>query len=249
MRIKNYRDAHSEEEIFSRQNSKGNRVHPWQKVGRNSWNPGDTAWSPHLYQDGRHTDRWGRDVHDAALLKPGDMVYARCEFDKKTGNINSVKDLFPVMISRELYANSPTDLLDCSLKPAKAKNKLSPADRLFGWVPQKQGDDAGYKGRIRVVCDNEPRPEIIEKFNGKLPLTILGQPKPAQGRFYVADDQGAPQHNVEKKKAGYDVSQGKNLRGRKQYWHHKGLEAHKESEEPAQDYWKPTVEGSNTRTK
>ena len=132
------------------------------------------------------------------------------------------------------YDKSPEDLLDSSLRPAEERSKLSPADRLFGWV----GSDRGYKGRIRVVCEDGARPEIIEKFDGgALPLAILGQPKPSQGRFYVAkDDQGNPQDDgLSKAQAGY--SEGKGLRGRKQYWHHKGLEADK-----ASDYWKPSVE-------
>ena len=132
------------------------------------------------------------------------------------------------------YEKSPEDLLDSSLRPAEERSKLSPADRLFGWV----GSDRGYKGRIRVVCEDGARPEIIEKFDGSaLSLAILGQPKPAQGRFYVAKDaQGNPQEDgLDKKQAGYN--KGKGLRGRKQYWHHKGLEA-----DQAPDYWKPSVE-------
>ncbi len=234
-RIKNYREAHSENDIFKRPGG----VKPWKKTGNN---PGETAWSPHLYQDGKHRDRWGGNAHDAMELQPGDMVYARCKFDTQ-GNITDIEDIFPVMISRELYDNSPKDLLDSSLndsllKPANKRSELSPADRLFGWVPQKSGSDQGYKGRMRVVCEDGARPEIIEDFAGKsLPLAILGQPKPAQGRFYVAkDDQGRPQEDgLDKKQAGY--SKGKGLRGRKHYWHHKGLEA-----DQAPDYWKPSVE-------
>ena len=108
----------------------------------------------------------------------------------------------------------------------------------LGGCLRNRGSDQGYKGRIRVVCEDDVRPEIIEKFGGgALPLAILGQPKPAQGRFYVAkDNQGNPQDDdISKQQAGY--SKGKGLRGRKQYWHHKGLEADK-----AQDYWKPSVE-------
>ena len=242
MRIQSYREAHSDNEIFGRP---GAHNQPWKKIGNN---PGDTAWSPHQYQDSEHRSVWRKDphgratTHDALELQPGDMVYARCEFDS-AGNIIDVTDLFPVMISRELYANSPAGLLDSSLKPASSRKKLSPADRLFGWVPQGQGSDEGYKSRIRVVCEESPRPEIVERFNGgNLPLTILGQPKPAQGRFYVADDQGGPQHKVDKTDAGYDASQGKSLRGRKQYWHHAGLEAHQQAYPPAKDYWHPSVE-------
>ena len=236
MRIQSYRDAHNREELFGRKDRDGNKIKAWEKIGNS---PGKTAWSPHLYQDGQHEDRWGRNVHDACILQEHDMVYARCEFDPVTKDVKCIKDLFPVMISRELYVDSPVDLLDCSLKPAKARNELSPADRLFGWVPQKQGDDTGYKSRIRVVCGDRPRPEIVQRFDGgNLPLTILGQPKPAQGRFYVAkDEKGTPQHGKSKENAGYKASQGKKLRGRKQYWHHKGLEANK-----ALEYWHPSVE-------
>ena len=233
MRIKSYREAHSESDIFQNQ--------PWEKIGNT---PGETAWSPHLYQDGknRDRDRWGRNVHDAIDLKPGDMVYARCKFDKK-GSIEGIEDLFPVMISRELYDDSPADLLDISLKPAASRCKSSPADRLFGWVllrksDQNQESEGGYKGRIRVVCEDGTRPEIIQDFGGKtLPLAILGQPKPAQGRFYVAEDaKGTPQNDgINKEQAGYNKDKG--LRGRKQYWHHKGLEADK-----AQNYWNPSAE-------
>ena len=136
------------------------------------------------------------------------------------------------------YKKSPEALLDSSLKPAEKRSKLSPANRLFGWVPQQSDSDQGYKGRIRFVCEDGARPEIIQHFDGRdLPLTILGEPKPAQGRFYVAkDNQGAPQDDgISKPQAGY--SEGKGLRGRKQYWHHKGLEA-----DQAPDYWKPSIE-------
>ena len=229
MRIKSYREAHPENDIFKR--SLGAK--PWEKTGNN---PGETAWSPHLYQDGKHRDRWGRNAHDAMELQQGDMVYARCKFDTR-GNITNIEDFFPVMISRELYDNSPANLLDSSLKPANERSELSPTDRLFGWAPQKSGGDQGYKGRIRIVCEDGARPEIIGDFDGKsLPLAILGQPKPAQGRFYVAkDDQGKPQDDkLSKAQAGYSGDKG--LRGRKQYWHHKGLEA-----DQAPDYWKPSV--------
>ena len=238
MRIQSYRDAHTKAELFERQDRHGNNVEAWEKIGNN---PGKTAWSPHLYQDGQHTDRWGRDIHDSLILQQGDMVYARCEFSG--GSITGIADLFPVMISRELYTDSPAALLDCSLKPAKARNELSPADRLFGWVPQEQGDDSGYKSRIRVVCEDGPQPKIVQRFNGDtLPLTILGQPKPAQGRFYVANDQGEPQHGIDKVDAGYDASQGKSLRGRKQYWHHKGLEAELTEDKQTKCYWQPSTE-------
>ena len=252
--IKNYRDAHSKDEIFHREDRRDNSVEAWEKFGNN---PGETAWSPHLYQDSKHRDVWredphGRDTeHDAIDLKHGDMVYASCEFDN--GEISKITHLLPVSISRVLYDLSPRDLLHRSLRPAKRISELSSADRLFGWVAQPDGEDSdqesrtkvqdqerdSYKGRIRVVCDNGPRPNIIERFKDdqSLPLAILGQPKPEQARFYVArDDKGTPQKDkISKKGAGY--SKGKRLRGRKQYWHHKGLEADK-----AKAYWHPSAE-------
>ena len=270
MRIKSYREAHTKSEIFGRS---GARDKPWKYIDKA---PGKTAWSPHQYQDREHREVWRKDphrretTHDAIDLKPGDMVYARCKFDSN-GKIQKIEDLFPVMISRELYEASPEDLLDDSLKPAKQICELSPADRLFGWVLQKETQDqektsedadespsndtekqdrdrkiaTSYKSRLRVVCDDAPRPDIVQRFDagGSLPLTILGQPKPAQGRFYVAKD-GKAQDTKGKRAAGYEVDKKKtkSLRGRKQYWHHKGLEAELSEEKQDQCYWEPSSE-------
>ena len=258
--IKNYQDAHSKKDIFHREDRRGNSVKAWERYGDK---PGETAWAPHLYQDSEHWSIWqnndphGRtSKHDAIDLRDGDLVYASCKFNN--GKISKITHLVPVSISRMLYDASPQDLLPHSLRPAKRRSELSPADRLFGWVAQPDDENSEqenqtkkqdqerdpYKGRIRVVCDDRPRPHIIERFedNQTLPLTILGQPKPEQARFYVAkDDKGTRQKDLlSKKQAGY--SKGKGLRGRKQYWHHKGLEAHKQADKPARDYWKATVE-------
>ena len=71
MRIQSYRDAHSDNEIFKR---KGAVDQPWKKIGNN---PGDTAWSPHQYQDSEHRSVWRSDphgrstMHDALELQPG----------------------------------------------------------------------------------------------------------------------------------------------------------------------------------
>ena len=240
--IKNYREAHPNDEIFNREDEDGNSKEPWHWFKKNR-NTTEWAWSPHLYHNGKHKDRWCRDVHDALELQPGDMVYARCKFDSN-GKIEKIEDLFPVMISRELYEKSPEDLLDSSLQPAEDLSKLSPADRLFGWTPQGQGGEGGYKSRLRVVCKDNTKSDTIESFNDDaLPLAILGQPKPAQGRFYVAKDkEGTPQNDgTSKEGAGYSGNKG--LRGRKQYWHHKGLEANK-----AGAYWHPSAK-DRTREK
>ena len=236
MRIQSYRDAHSESDIFKR---KGAVDKPWKYLDRQ---PGKTAWSPHQYQDNSHRDVWQRDSHgrttkhDALELKDGDMAYARCDIDNK-GDIKAIRQLFPVMISRELYENSPKDLLDESLLPASNRDEMSPADRLFGWTPQGESSNSGYKSRIRVVCDEVESEDPLETFqNGPLPLSILGTPKPQQGRFYVAaDEDGTPQDGKSKLDAGYDKNGNKHLRGRKHYWHHKDLE---------DDYWDETEDDS-----
>ena len=232
MRIQSYRKAHRKAEIFERKDSNGNLLKPWE-----SDNPDKPVWSPHLYKGGAQSYPDG-----AIKLKPGDMVYARCEFN--SWDI-TIQDLFPVMISRELYKKSPKDLLDSSLRPAKELRELSPADRLFGWAPKGQGSEAGYKSRIRVVCDRaigedgKRQDVVLRNFGEKgLPLTILGEPKPAQGRFYVGDvaedKRGIPQkQGIDKAEAGY--SKGKVLRGRKQYWHHNKLEVDRAPD----GYWDP----------
>lgn len=236
MRIKSYREAHREDEIFGRKDD------PWETVLNTQGRVEKAAWSPPLYQDGRHEDRWRRSVHDAAELSPGDMVYAHCVFDDKKRIITGIQDLFPVMISRNLYDKSPKDLLDKSLRPAKRMTALSPADRLFGWVAQERKEEkegVAYKGRMRVVCEDGPRSDIVQCFGGdSLPLPILGQPKPAQGRFYVAKDkEGTPQEaRGDKENKGYDRPEVKGLRGRKQYWHHAGLE-----HQNAPEYWNPST--------
>ena len=157
---------------------------------------------------------------------------------------------------KKKHPKSPADILDSSLKPAQSMNQLSPADRLFGWTPQGQGKDRGYKSRLRVVCENivgenavsednkksknDKQQGIIQHFkdDGTLPLTILSKPKPSYVYFYVGKNkQGESQRNgLTKEQAGYKANKG--LRGRKQYWHHRGLEEDKQK----QDYWKASVE-------
>jgi CRISPR-associated protein (TIGR03986 family) len=129
----------------------------------------------------------------------------------------------------------------------KYNSEMSPADRVFGFVRHKRKDKdgkdipfkgkiAGYRGQIRfgsVVCNGllekdadgklglNKDGKVIQDFNN-LPLNILGQPKPQQGRFYVAkDNQGIAQErssDLTNEKAGY--KEGKGLRGRKVYPHH-----------------------------
>ena len=217
----------------------------------------------------------------------------------------------PGQKERKEYSKSPLELLDLSLHPATSMETLSPADRLFGWVPspvsshyrldrnihdlkkqharrvtnltknerEKKNATAhtyvyqslqyleahdpnefrnlmnkevvkeiydkcqerakhvkgGYKSRLRVVCEDGSRPEIVQRFetDQHLSLAVLAQPKPSYARFYVAKspDGDAQDDGIDMDAAGY--SKGKGLRGRKQYWHHQRL---------PDDYWKLQIE-------
>ncbi|MDT3440478.1 TIGR03986 family CRISPR-associated RAMP protein [Pseudofrankia sp. BMG5.37] len=191
--------------------------------------PGKAAWSRHQYVD------------RAEVLAAGDLCYARLD------NRGDIDALFPVMIARELFAAAPAGLLDPSLHPAARLSELSPADRVFGWVrnearqpePNDDGDPlvprrrrvparTAYRGQLRVGPTRFERPDGepgVEMFKDDgVPLAILGQPRPQQGRFYVAG--GTASRPVPlppgTPRADWYVS-GRSLRGRKVYLHHDGL--------------------------
>lgn len=165
---------------------------------------------------------WSRHIKQAHLvetLKENDLCYA-CV--KKTSSTWEVIDLFPVMISRKLFDISPFSLLDPSLQPTNDLSQLSPAERVFGWVNQK--GKGAYRGNLRigfVECTSENPIEPLG--NPGVPLAILGQPKPQQSRFYVAQSPTgeAQADGILQQEAAY--SSGKGLRGRKVYPHHQNL--------------------------
>jgi CRISPR-associated protein (TIGR03986 family) len=181
---------------------------------------------------------WSRQIKggkNEAKLENETLCYAKV---KKVGTEFEVLELFPVMISRRLHEVSPNDLLDPSLKPAKLLAQLSPADRVFGWVGDGVRKNGNYRGQVRfgsVICQTA---DAIQDFDN-LPLNILGQPKPQQGRFYVAkDNQGNAQErssDLTNEKAGYKA--GKGLRGRKVYPHHASLPT---------DYWQNPLDANLT---
>lgn len=173
--------------------------------------PGQTAWSAHVY------DPAWRELRD------GSLCYARVTAG---GSRPSIAGLYPVQISRELFEVSPEACLDRSLHPARWLEELSPADRVFGWASQ-EGSGA-YRGRVRVDAVSCTIDNAIETFEGNgLPLAILAEPKPQQARFYVGDLRGnvpvAQPDGRLKEQAGY--TRGKILRGRKVYPHHTALPA------------------------
>lgn len=172
---------------------------------------------------------WSRHMTDEAdrELSDGSLAYARLD------GTSVVRELFPVMISRKLYDLAPRDLLPAKLQPAAALTELSPADRVFGWVSQQSATaDAGepaHKSLIRVgpVTCITPAEQAIRTFETPLTLAILGQPKPAQGRFYLGKADGTAQTpGVSKEAAGYtrtpDEKRRNRIRGPKVYPHHPG---------------------------
>ena len=132
------------------------------------------------------------------------------------------------------FQASAWDLLDESLRPPATIDKLSPADRVFGWVrdPDSQSNQKAKNQRVAargllrvgpVFCESHIA-NAVESFPCPgLPLAILSTPKPQQGRFYVAKspDGDAQDDGLSKVQAGYSL--GKGLRGRKVYPHQHGL--------------------------
>ncbi|MGW0587802.1 TIGR03986 family type III CRISPR-associated RAMP protein [Streptosporangium sp. NPDC002607] len=234
--ITDYGKAHKFAELYDRERSDGSMAEPGERIGDG---PGQLAWSPHLYDESRKDFKGVRLCY--ARLVCDDRVKRRCdgrlECDggdkdcasrlKKEGRVDR---LYPVLIPRDLYLVPPSELLDESLLPAAHIGELSPADRVFGWVaPRGKGArPSAYRGRLRigpVICEQDAD-EAVERFGGDgLPLAILGQPKPQQGRFYLAESRESPDRPIKDgtpKEKLYQPGQG--LRGRKVYWHHAGLD-------------------------
>lgn len=209
--VENYRQEHD--------NGKGGLKEP----------PEGIRWS-------RHIKSWKNEID----LKEATLCYARGS-ENARGEFE-VEELYPVTISRRLHVESPEKLLPIELHPAYKTRELSPADCVFGWVRQADKEKhkklsaaekklGAYRGQLRigfVECKTN-KADAIKRFDENLPLQILGQPKPQQGRFYVAQNQcgEAQTDGLNTKEAGYQ--NGKGLRGRKVYPHHN----------TPQDYWQP----------
>ncbi|MBF9129146.1 TIGR03986 family CRISPR-associated RAMP protein [Plantactinospora sp. S1510] len=163
------------------------------------------------------------------------LVYVK--YDDKSGEISQVH---PVMIGRLPFAAAPDESLHESLRPADDRDRLSPADRLFGWVPPGRRDDgtetndgaSGYRGRLRIrsiTCTTDDwRPPTFPPDG--VTLAPLSSPKPTQFRFYATPDPstGMPVRRGIAKADGYPGDGG--LRGRKMYrWREEDV-----------DHWQPT---------
>jgi CRISPR-associated protein (TIGR03986 family) len=231
--IKNYRREHSEKN--------GALTEP--PDAEDAGSTYKLEWSRHIqrtdYREVSENARLG-----AEELREGSLCYARV-LKNERGSFDLI-ELYPVTISRRIHEISPSDLLPQELWPAYTEEELSPADRLFGWVRQtgsqksralsvEQRRVGAYRGQLRIgtikLLESDPNQRGIEDFDNELPLQILGQPKPQQGRFYVAKDKDgrAQERALTNEQAGFRNKGIKGLRGRKVYPHHN----------VPGDYWRP----------
>jgi CRISPR-associated protein (TIGR03986 family) len=187
--------------------------------------PGRTAFSAPVYRD-----EW-------QAVRDGTLCYAAVRGEEARGDLE-VTALYPVMISRELFAAPPWELLDGSLRPARSRSELSPADRVFGWV--NDSGEGAWRGNVRIGPPTFESGALDVFGKPGLALAILGEPKPQQARFYVGDDRsGAPvaqRDGIPKESAAYQ--DGKRLRGRKVYPHHAGRRP---------EYWQAPQDPSRAR--
>ncbi len=119
---------------------------------------------------------------------------------------------------------SVEDLIKHSTRSAlypKTPERLCPATRLFGWVPEKEGSEQGIAGRVRfkTVWSDEKLEDTI-----LIPLKILASPKPKYYPFYLKPKDNNIDPN---EKAAYYTKSSKewakiagSIRGRKFYLHH-----------------------------
>ncbi|MBD2451574.1 TIGR03986 family CRISPR-associated RAMP protein [Nostoc sp. FACHB-152] len=234
---RNIENKHDERVFFSYKNPIQNQelfchlsvdweylIKNYQEIHKDVDRDGGLDWSRHV-TGGEREQRLANEA----------LCYAYLEKDKE-GHLE-IKQLYPVMISRAIFDLSPETLLSPKLneqekdirklKPAVRREDLSPADRVFGWV-NKEGNGS-YKGQLRissVKCesDNSIKKFDEEPFKDGLPLAILGEPKPQQTRFYVAENpHGEPLKTENKKSEGYQKNKEQGLRGRKVYPHHDQL--------------------------
>lgn len=198
--IKDYQDIHREER------SRG--------ITRPPALPDWCVWSRHIVAG----------VEERELTE-GTLCYASLTMG--AARVAEIDRLYPVLLSRDLFDASPEALLHETLCPARTIEELSPADRVFGWVAPERvdgGEAAGYRGNLRIGAvrpDPKSTDPISHNIDPPLPLSIMGQPKPSQARFYAADGAGRSLDGIPSSPDLYRP--GHRLRGRKVYPHHARL--------------------------
>jgi CRISPR-associated protein (TIGR03986 family) len=197
------------------------------------------------------TDRAGKKLErsrhvtedkEVPRLEPGDLVYLdvdrpadrqRTSPGRRPAGPVTVTAVHPVIFGRLPYQRSPAQALDDSLHPAADLEELSPAERLFGWVPATTSStgrrsSSGYRGRVRIEAITCRTTDwLTDHGSAGVTLAPLSSPKPTQFRFYAASDEnGTPVERGAAKKDGYRSG----LRGRKAYWYPTSA---------PDGYWKP----------
>lgn len=172
-----------------------------------------------IVTNGLHTHEGYRDLRRLARQQCGLLCYA-----KKMGA--TVRWLLPTRVARMPFATRPIDALPRSLRPARDRSQLSPADRVFGWAADAApGAGGAHRGQITVKaprCSATPDGGAIRSFrHAPIPLAILSAPKPQEALFYAARDEygTAPSDGDGKALRTLALSESYGLRGRKVYPH------------------------------
>ena len=184
------------------------------------------------------------------VLRPGHTCYVEISSDRTNGKTaETITALLPAMIGRRPFPGTPGGNLPNEHHPPSALGELSPADRVFGWVRQLDGQAVerrepglAYRGHLRIEPGNEqPGANSIDRSFTPLRLTTLNSPKPEQFLFYLGDKKGQPLDGAAKQaNRGYRVEHNgpsKRLRGRKVYLTHRDVVGDK-------NYWTPSDETS-----
>ncbi len=128
-------------------------------------------------------------------LKAGDLVYF--SLDKE----NKVSDLALSAIWRGSKGRLEAFIEDKELLPFNAaRNRLSPAERVFGFVEERAGEEetprgsaAAYAGHVRFSAArwNETLPENADSpYQEEVTLKILDSPKPPSPALYFTNKRG-----------------------------------------------------------
>lgn len=137
----------------------------------------------------------------------------------------------PVLIGRDPFGSSPRSLLDLGDDernvghlPATSITKLSPAERVFGWTPQRTAvantqDRWSPAHRSHIRIDAAHGDKSPTGFTRPVALATLNGPKPAQYRFYLRRGNGSTINGSKtddfRSKKGYLADQ--QIAGRKIY--------------------------------
>ena len=151
-------------------------------------------------------------------------------------NGRELSAVLPAMIGRRPFTGTPGDNLPEDHHPATSWESLSPADRVFGWVHVRDGKSPAkepgvrdaHRGHLRIEPgDPQPSADQVDRSIGRLPLTTLNSPKPAQFLFYLGDKNGNPLEGKPKQHGnGYrrePSGPSKQVRGRKVYLTHRDV--------------------------